>query len=151
MPRTQARRPRSRRSRIVSVSTRTVCRPTTACSGRRNAPPLIPSVSLTEFTNMDSTLIVVVTALFAFVLKTPGLDSWTATGLLGGSDGVVQLFTYDNLYGHGTLRTSACDAPRAETNADGFVFIACDTQQASLQMQSKRPKRLVGERLIWHR
>jgi hypothetical protein len=75
---------------------------------------------------------------FAVVLKTLGFDSWTATGLLGGTDGVVRLFTYDNLYGKGTLRTSRCETPDGRVNADGFVYISCDAPQANHGLQPTR-------------
>lgn len=64
---------------------------------------------------------------FFFVLKGLGFDSWTASGLLGDSAGQMQFFTYDNLYGHGTLRLRACLAPTGQVNADGFVYVACGT------------------------
>lgn len=63
---------------------------------------------------------------FFMVLETPGFDSWTASGLLGTADGLVQSFTYDSLYGQGTLRTQACPKPRGILSADGFVLIECD-------------------------
>jgi hypothetical protein len=88
---------------------------------------------------------------FVVVLKTLGFDSWTATGLLGGPDGAVQMFTYDNLYGQGTLRVSSCQSPTAAKNPDGFVYIACENRQANIQMQPARRMMLAGARLIWRR
>ena len=62
---------------------------------------------------------------FFLVLKGLGFDSWTASGLLGDATGQMQFFTYDNLYGRGTLRLLACVAPTGQVNADGFVYLAC--------------------------
>ena len=85
---------------------------------------------------------------FVVVLKTLGFDSWTAMGLLGNRNGAMQLFTYDRLYGQGTLRTNPCDTPSAVTNPDGFLFITCETPQANSRMQPTRRVWLVGARLI---
>lgn len=62
---------------------------------------------------------------FVVVLKTMGFDCWIASGLLGDSSGQLKFFTYDNLYGQGTLRTRPCGAPTAKVNADGFPHIEC--------------------------
>ncbi len=59
------------------------------------------------------------------VLKTIGFDSWTAMGLLTDSLGRLWFYTYDNLYGQGTLRTSVCTNPTAKVTADGFPYIEC--------------------------
>jgi hypothetical protein len=63
---------------------------------------------------------------FFVVLRTLGFDSWTASGLLGSSDGVIRRLLYDNLYDQPNLRTQVCGTPTARVNADGFVFIHCD-------------------------
>lgn len=59
------------------------------------------------------------------VLKSMGFDSWTASGLLSDSSGQLMFFTYDNVYGQGTLRTRACRTPISKVNPDGFVYIDC--------------------------
>ncbi len=46
-------------------------------------------------------------------------------GMLSNSSGRLLFFTYDNLYGQGTLRTRSCGSPTAKVNADGFVYIEC--------------------------
>lgn len=63
---------------------------------------------------------------FVVVLKTLGFDSWTASGLLGSSDGVIRRLLYDNLYNEPHFRTQVCGTPTAKVNADGFVYIHCD-------------------------
>jgi hypothetical protein len=88
---------------------------------------------------------------FFMVLRTAGFDSWTAMGLMGGPDGILQSFTYDSLYGQGVLRASPCPRPRGIVNPDGFVLVTCDPQQANLQMQPTRRVTPVGARLIWRR
>lgn len=59
------------------------------------------------------------------MLKTMGFDSWTAVGLLTDSSGHLWFFTYDNLYGHGTLRARSCSNPVAIVTADGFPYLEC--------------------------
>ncbi len=59
------------------------------------------------------------------VLKTMGFDSWTAMGLLTNSSGQLWFFTYDNLYGQGTLRTRLCSNATAQVTADGFPYLEC--------------------------
>lgn len=88
---------------------------------------------------------------FFMVLRTAGFDSWTAMGLMGGPDGILQSFTYDNLYGQGVLRARPCPRPRGIVNPDGFVLITCDPEQANLQMQPTRRATLVRARLMWGR
>jgi hypothetical protein len=65
------------------------------------------------------------------VLKTMGFDSWTAMGLLTNASGRLWFFTYDNLHGHGTLRTSSCSSPTAKVTADGFPHVECAKEQAN--------------------
>lgn len=59
-----------------------------------------------------------------------GIDSWVATGLVSGADGVVQRFDYDSDPSGGsgaaaTLHMTSCGAPTVTRNRD--VGLACST------------------------
>jgi hypothetical protein len=80
------------------------------------------------------------------VLQTPGFDSWTAMGLMGEADGIVESLTYDGLYGQGVLRINPCPRPRGLLSAEGFVLIDCDSAHAHIRMQPTRHVSIGGAR-----
>jgi hypothetical protein len=62
---------------------------------------------------------------FWLMVEQGGLDSFVATGLLGGPDGEVRRFDYDS-YGGGTFHIGVCKHPAAGRNFADRITVTCD-------------------------
>ena len=68
---------------------------------------------------------------FFLLMQGMGIDSWVASGLVGGADGVIRQFAYDSdpMGGAGAppnFRIRSCPLPNVVINPDGWAAITCE-------------------------